>query len=69
MPWIHIDTLGYNSQILSIINLCMFPSGFNQLKIILDLIINSPYSNVHMINFAKVYKAENSNISLTFKEP
>ena len=47
----------------------MFSSGFNQLKIVLDLIINSPHSNVHMINFAKVFKAENPNISLTIKEP
>ena len=64
-----MDILGYNFQILSIINLCMFPAGFNQLKIVLELIINSPHSNVHMINFAKVYKAENPNVSLTIKEP
>ena len=46
----------------------MFPSAFNQLKIVSDLINNSTHSNVHMINFAKVYKAENPNISLTIKE-
>ena len=39
------------------------------IKIVLDLIINSSHFNVHMINFAKVYKAENPNISLTIKNP
>ena len=61
--------LSYYSQILTIINVCTFSSGFNQLKSKLDLIFHSPYSNVHMINFAKVYKAEIQIISLTTKEP
>ena len=43
----------------------MFSSSFNQSKLKLDLIFHSPHSNVHMINFAKVYKAEIQIISLT----
>ena len=45
----------------------MFSSSFNQSKSKLDLIFHSPHSNVHMINFAKVYKAEIQIISLTTK--
>ena len=45
----------------------MFSSSFNQSKLKLDLIFHSPHSNVHMINFVKVYKAEIQIISLTTK--
>ena len=50
-------------------NIIIKPADKGEAIVIQNKCHKSPYSNVHMINFAKVYKAENSNISLTFKEP